>query len=91
MLPVNDIVTGFYNKLLDNKTKLSKQRLNICKNCKLYIIDKIFGAKCNKKLYLNPKTDEVSKEQKPGFYNGCGCVLDAKTRVERSKCPLGKW
>lgn len=91
MLPVDDIATGFYNKLVNNKKQLSKQRLSVCKTCKLYIIDRMFGAKCNKKLYLNPETDEVSKELKPGFYHGCGCVLDAKTRVEKSKCPVGKW
>jgi len=25
------------------------------------------------------------------FCNVCGCLLDAKTRVYKEKCPLNKW
>ena len=90
-MAVNDIAAGFYNKLLDKKKSLKNERMKICKECKLYKLDNIFGPICNKKLFLNPETNEVSKEVKPGFYKGCGCFLDAKTRVQNSKCPLRKW
>ena len=86
-----DIATGFYNKLLDREKSLQKDRMKVCKACKLLKVDKIFGEVCNKRLYLNPKTDEVSKTPKPEFYNGCGCFLDPKTRTPNSKCPVGKW
>lgn len=87
----SDIATGFYNKLLNKKQGLQKERMSICRSCKLYKDDEIFGEMCNKKLYLNPETNEVSKDIKSGFYRGCGCLLDAKTRVERTKCPINKW
>lgn len=90
-MEINDIASGFYNKLLDKNKSLQKERISICKTCKLYKLDDIFGEMCNKKLYLNPETNEVSKKHKKGFYNGCGCILDAKTRVENSKCPINKW
>lgn len=86
-----DIAQGFYNKMLNKEQGLQKKRMIICKGCKLYQVDKFFGAMCSRKLYLNPETNETSKTPKEGFSKGCGCVLDSKTRVERSKCPHDKW
>lgn len=90
-MPITDIVEGFYNSATNKKQDLYETRIQVCKSCKLYIKDKIFGARCNSKLFLDPKTDEVSKTRKSGFIRGCGCVLKAKCRVKQSKCPLRKW
>ena len=46
---------------------------------------------CNRKLWYNVKTNEVSNKQKVGFKNGCGCRLKAKTSVINAECPVGKW
>lgn len=46
---------------------------------------------CNRKLYLNPETDDVSLEPKKGYFKGCGCRTKAKTRLLNEKCPAGKW
>lgn len=90
-MSVSQIAEGFYNNATNKKEELFNERIEICKRCKLIKSDKIFGDICNSRLYLNPKTDETSKENKEGFLRGCGCVLKAKTRVESAHCPVGKW
>lgn len=90
-MSVNHIAEGFYNKLTNNKNELKKERMVICKACKLYKTDSIFGAMCNKKLYLNPETNETSTRPIKGYYSGCGCVIEMKARVQDSRCPLNKW
>lgn len=91
MSGINSIAEGFYKKALNKEKKLRDSRMKVCESCKLLKEDKIFGLKCGKHIYLNPETDETSNTWKEGFYKGCGCILDAKLRVENSKCPLGKW
>ena len=87
---VGQIATGLVNTLLNREEELSKERINICKDCRLWYVDSIFGATCNDSLYLNTKTDQVSRKEKPGFKNGCGCILRVKTRVVEAHCPLDK-
>ena len=63
----------------------------ICRSCKLYNKDGLFGEECNPKIYLNPETDQISNTPKKGYFHGCGCILRSKTRVKNEKCPLFKW
>lgn len=90
-MSIGQIAEGFYNNVFDKEGDLLEERMKICKQCKLFKQDSVFGEVCNARLYLNPITDETSKLPKEGFLRGCGCVLKAKTRVKYSKCPVGKW
>ncbi len=90
-MSITQIVEGTVKNILNIDTDYSKERLEICKKCKLLKEDAIFGLVCNKKLYLNPITDETSLYPKIGFKNGCGCVLKSKVKVLNVKCPLNKW
>lgn len=78
---IQQIAKGFLNNLLNKEDELYKERIKICRQCKLKYNDKIFGESCNSTIYLNPITDEISKKPKEGFKNGCGCILRSKARV----------
>lgn len=86
-----DIIDGHLKELFNKEEDLSKQRVNICKSCPLYKIDSILGEICNSKLYLNLETNQVSTYPRNGYYNGCGCRIQAKSRLITAKCPLNKW
>ena len=86
-----DIIDGHLKELFNKEEDLSKQRVNICKSCPLYKIDSILGEVCNSKLYLNLETNQVSTYPRKGYYNGCGCRIQAKSRLITAKCPLNKW
>lgn len=90
-MSIGQIVEGTYNNLTNKEEDLYKDRIAVCKECKLYREDKVFGAVCNSRLYLNPATNEVSGVRAEGFKRGCGCVLGSKCRVKTAKCPLEKW
>lgn len=90
-MSITQIVKGTVNNILDKEEELSKTRKKICKSCKLLTTVKIFGEVCNSNLFLNPITDEISYNPKPGFIHGCGCVINSKTRVREARCPLKKW
>ena len=71
---------------------LAEKRLEICESCPIYKeINKIVGGVCSSYLYLNPTAGEISTKFKEGFFRGCGCRLNAKTRLKNQKCPSGKW
>ena len=88
---VVDILEGTINNLLNRQEDLHRERYKICKTCKLLSKDSIFGEVCNRKLWLNPETDETSSFYKLGFKKGCGCVISSATRAKDKKCPLNKW
>ena len=90
MYSINQITKGFLNNVLNKEEELFNERIAVCRSCKLHKIDKVFGEVCNKRLWLNIKTDETSSTPKIGYKNGCGCVLKSKTRVPNSRCPLDK-
>lgn len=90
-MSITQIVEGTIKNVLNIDTDYSKERLEICRTCKLLKIDPIFGEVCNKHLFLNPVTDNISTHPKIGFLNGCGCVIKSKTKVLNAKCPLNKW
>lgn len=86
-----DVMSGMFNNILDKEKDLFSTRMKICKDCKLYKKDDLFGPICNSKLYINPKTNETTSTKKDGFFKGCGCMLKSKTRVKNAKCPINKW
>lgn len=90
-MSVNQIIKGTLNNLLNLEEDLYKNRIEICRKCKLLIDNKVFGEICNPALYLNPKTNETSKVPKPGFVKGCSCVMGSKARVKEAHCVAGKW
>lgn len=90
-MSVRKIVEGTLNNILSINDGLYKERMEICRSCKLMKRNDLFGEMCDKTHYLNPETNQVSKEPKDGFFKGCGCVLASKTRVPEMHCPAGKW
>ena len=88
---LNAILNGHMNELFGLNKDMSKARLLICKQCPLYKKSMLLGEICNSKLWYNPETGDKSEEQKDGYINGCGCRLQAKTKVANQSCPLGKW
>ena len=61
-------------------------REDICNGCPLKK-----GNACSRKLYIDPKTREVSSNMKPGYKRGCGCRLSAKQKVKSERCPANFW
>jgi len=93
MSVLKEIIEGHVNELksfvganADEEEKIFKIREKICLQCPLKV-----GNTCNKKAYLNPKTMELSKTPKIGYYQGCGCRLSAKQKSPGSKCPASFW
>jgi hypothetical protein len=89
-MPIRDIVQGHLNEFFNEEEELSQKRMAICNQCPI-MKRKVYGFVCDSGTYLNQETGEVSRIKKPGFENGCGCRLEAKTRIPESTCPLGKW
>lgn len=88
-MEVGNIIKGHVNELLGLNKDISKIRIDICKKCPLYKDE--FGGICNPKLYMNPKTKDVSLEKKDGYFKGCGCRISAKTTLPDAVCPNGQW
>jgi len=86
---VSDIIEGHYKEITDQENELYNKRIAICKNCPLFT-DK-FGGICDSKKYYNSTTNELIDIPKSGFIGGCGCRLQAKTRLKNAKCVLNKW
>lgn len=88
---ISQIVEGTFNNITNRKEDLFKERIAICNTCKLKIVDEIFGIMCNKRMWLNPITDETALIPLDGYVKGCGCVMESKTRVPEATCVAGKW
>jgi hypothetical protein len=86
-----DIIEGHLKELFNKEEELSEKRLKICKVCPLYKNDSLLGEICNSKLYFNPEINKISNYPRQGYYNGCGCRIQAKSRLINAKCPLNKW
>lgn len=87
---LHDIALGHVHELLGQNEEISRIRLKLCRQCGLYSAT-VVGAICDSSKYMNPQTGEISKEYKDGYVNGCGCRLNAKTRLMTTGCPLNKW
>lgn len=88
-LPIGDIVKGHVNEALGFNKDFAARREAICKKCPIY--SSKFGGLCNDKLWLDPKTDEISIKRKDGYVRGCGCRIPAKTTLPNATCVAGKW
>jgi hypothetical protein len=84
------ILEGHIKEVFNSESKLSEERLAICKQCPLYKKTAV-GFICDKYLYLNKETNETAFYPMEGFQNGCGCRLAAKSRLKDAHCPLAKW
>ena len=85
---VTDIIKGHVNEVLNSNEELFEKRMIICKKCPLYKESNI-GPICNNRLYMD-KENNVSYSPLPGYKRGCGCRLNAKTRLDRAVCGHGK-
>lgn len=74
--------------MLNTKELSIKEREKICKSCPIFSPAR---GICNPKLYLNPKTNEVSVTLKPGYIRGCNCHVLIKLRNLSQHCIAGKW
>lgn len=88
-MEIGNVIEGGLNTLLGLNKDISKVRQGICRKCPIY--SSKFGGICNGKLYLNPATEDVSTNPKPGYVKGCNCAIKYKTRSMNAKCPAGKW
>lgn len=84
------IIDGHAKEALGLNQDISEQRMEICRECPLYK-QTVMGPVCNSKLWLDTITGEVSDVKRPGYKSGCGCRLQAKTRLSYTHCPVGKW
>ena len=87
---MKQIIDGHIKELFNRDKPLYEQRMEICRECKLMTKDKIFGNICDRNKWLNLDTNELSNTKKDGFYNGCGCRLNAKARLAEASCPNNK-
>jgi hypothetical protein len=87
---VKNIIKGHVNEVFNKETDFRDSRIAICRQCPLYSHTSI-GLVCNSEYYLDPLTDSLSTYPKIGYFKGCGCRLEAKTRVKDEKCPAKKW
>lgn len=88
-MEIGNIIKGHFNELLGLNKDISEGRLQICWQCPLY--SPKYGGLCNNKLWINLETGDVSTEQKEGYKRGCGCRLNAKTKLLNGSCPIDKW
>ena len=88
-MEIGQIIKGTVNELLGLNKDISLGRKKICYRCPLFSIK--YGGICNDKLWINPKTGDISTEEKDEFIKGCGCRINAKTTLSSAECPIGKW
>lgn len=88
-MEIGAIVQGHVNEILGLNKDLSQERMKICKECPLFVQE--LGGLCNPRLYLNPVTGDTSVKYKDGYRRGCGCRLNAKTKLKNAHCPNDKW
>lgn len=86
-----NIIEGHLKELFNREEELYNERIEICKKCPLYKIDRIFGAICNGKLYINPETNKTSTYPRSGYIGGCFCRLGSKLRMIDEQCIIKKW
>ena len=76
-MSIRNIIEGHYNEIFDKNSETYNKRILICQKCSL-LTKTWYGLVCSA-----VKEEDGRK--------GCGCRVEAKTRDEYSKCPLGKW
>lgn len=88
-LEIGKIIQGHANELLGRNSDISELRMKVCQRCPIFYNN--MGGICNPHLYIHPDTEDVSVYEKPGYVKGCGCRLQAKTRLIDAKCIINKW
>lgn len=88
---INNILNGHTNELFGLNTNMSLARLKVCRECPLYKKSIVIGEVCSSTKWYNPITGDERTSAKDGYINGCGCRLNAKTRLANAVCPAGKW
>lgn len=90
MFKISDIVEGWRNDLFPPErlkeviSKVSEERLAICKQCELY--DEV-GTGC-----AMPFSQPCCNKNKSiNGIDGCGCPLRKKTKCLSCECPVKKW
>lgn len=89
-MSIKQIITGHINEVLNKNEPLHIQRMEICKTCPLYKQTQL-GPSCNPTLYLNVEENIAYPTPEVGRIRGCGCRLNAKTRLDDAHCPASKW
>ncbi len=85
-----DILKGHVNEIMKSEEELYQERISICKECPLFK-ETSLGPICNSNLYLDNNTGTVYTNSGDNRTRGCGCRLNAKTRLPDSRCPVGSW
>jgi len=78
---LRQITKGHVLELLNQEEQLHKERIGICKGCPLWKETKI-GPICDPEKSIKYNNEEVF---------GCGCRLEAKTRLQEAECIVKKW
>lgn len=84
------IIEGHFNEITGREKTLSESRISICKQCPLCSTNRL-GLVCDSKKCASKETGELVLAPTKGVVCGCGCRLEAKTRLKNAKCVLGKW
>lgn len=88
---IKQIASGWKKSLLNEEEELSKKRTAICKQCPLYTNDAVFHGKCDSGKCFDTKEMKLVPSPGPNIVCGCGCKIDAKSRLKNAKCVLNKW
>lgn len=88
---IKDIIKGHINELLSKEEELKEERMAICRKCGLFLDSAPIGPICNNKRFIDPITGNTSNSMKVGYIKGCGCRLNAKTRLKDNSCIIGLW
>ena len=74
-----------------SRRKMVRKIINIIKGWWFYLFNKNEQL-ANKRISICKKCEYcVHIESLGDICDECGCILDAKTRVEDEKCELNKW
>lgn len=87
---VGQIAQGHFNEITKRENELHDSRMEICKDCPLFTQTSL-GGMCDAKKCLNQSTGEIGSYPGQNIICGCGCRLDAKTRLKYAHCVLNKW
>lgn len=91
-MSLKNIIVGHVKELTNDNDELHEKRMAICRACPLFILTAV-GPMCNHNRYYDEDTDETyaTQNDEESRIRGCGCRLNAKTRLEDAICPRKLW